>query len=99
MKLLEMKRVADKAIGDVAFELENQEIQYMVKLDDSYENAIYNDISNSCDDNDYADYNKWLKDNIGVTDYDVAYYFMNTEQEPALGATFELDDIKYERIG
>lgn len=42
---------------------------------------------------DGLDYNVY-----GKGDEDVAYYLMSSEQEPAVGETFVLDDMKYERI-
>ena len=89
MKLLTMKCIYDPEQAETGFSYGKLgEEEYFVKFEDNYEDDIYSDMSNECNDNDYADFNRWLKDNLDVTDYDVYMYFMASEPEPAVGDTY-----------
>lgn len=100
MKLLKMKCIADKAIGDEVLEPENQEVHYMVKLEKDGEEDIYNTFGAS-----HILFQSMLggmREHVAekeITDDNVVYYFMSAEQEPGMGETFELDDTKWERVG
>lgn len=100
MKLLKMKCITDKARGDEALEPENQEVQYMVKLETKAEWRVYENFASygtdksaldsmirSCDHGAYI-----------MGDDDIVYYFGVLEQEPAIGETLELDNMEWERI-
>lgn len=86
MKLLKMKN-------------EQGELDYMVKLETEGEEDIYNTFGT-----DHILFKSMLggmREHMAekqITDDEVAYYFMFGEQEPAVGETFELDNIKWERI-
>lgn len=99
MKLYTMKCIKDPRVSpEHAGSLQGQE-SYFVKFEDSYEDSIYNDMSNSCDDNDYADFNRWLKNGIWVTDYDVYMYLMSSEKGYELNDTYEdADGLVWERV-
>lgn len=95
-----MKCIKDLARMSECFEPDNQEEWLFVKFDDNSEDAIYRDIANGCDDNDYAGFNRWLKDEVGVTDYSVYTYLMSDENELKVGDTYEdSNDFVWERIG
>lgn len=99
MKLLKMKCIADKVRGDETFEPENQEVHYMVKLETEGEEDIYNTFG--ADHILFESMLGGMREHMAekqITDDDVAYYFMFGEQEPEVGETFELDNIKWERI-
>lgn len=70
-------------------------LDYMVKFETKGECLFY---GNTIDDLTSTRLNEWLKEAVGVEDTDVFYYLMPDEQEPAVGGTFVLDDIKYERV-
>lgn len=98
MKLMEFKFIKDEhnpsREGDVC---------YIVKLSTTNERELYertNVITEPCPaaDQAYADWNKRLKAHLDVTDELVFYYIMEDEKEPKVGETFELDNIKLERI-
>ena len=97
MKLLEMKCVSDLVRGDVALEPENQEISHMVKLETAFEVGMYDEMYNG-NDYDVSLFNVCMEQDISKLDDDITYYFMLDEQEPKVGETFELDDIKWERV-
>lgn len=102
-----MKCIKDK---NVALEPENQEVQYMVKLEtkeelkqyDRFVEVAYNhdrmtDISRA-----YAEgwWDCYMTQKLGIhhTGGDTYYYFTPLENTPEVGETFELDDIKWERV-
>lgn len=97
MKLLKMKCIAE---GDrIYYQEETPVYDYMVKLETESERAVY-DLLNE----DYEtvlpiwDTMLWVEQDGGtLRDGHVAYYFMPSEQEPAVGETFESDDIKWKR--
>lgn len=97
MKLLEFKIIESDN------EKEKGDIRYVVKLSTENERELYertNVIAEPCPaaDQAYADWNKRLKAHLDVTDELVFYYIMEDEKEPKVGETFELDNIKLERI-
>lgn len=89
MKLYTMKCVKDpEVLPEEGGGMLGQK-EYFVKLEDRYEQDIYDDAINSGDDNDYADFNRWLKDNIRLTDYDIYFYFLANAPELPIGSTYE----------
>lgn len=87
MKLLKMRNVQG-------------ELDYMVKLETESERAVY-DLLNEDYETVLPIWNTMLlveQDGGTLRDEYVTYYFMPSEQEPAMSETFELDDMKYERI-
>lgn len=96
MKLLEMRCIKDKNVGDVALNPENHETCYMVKLETETEANHYNDAN--WDDYEKNTFASKLRDSLGVTDDDVLYYLGMHEQEPEVGETFELDGMAWERV-
>lgn len=97
MKLLKMKCISDLVNGDVALEPENQEVHYMVKLETRFEGVMYN-IAYEYEDETFRAFDTAMYCELGIHDDEVVYYFNVDEKEPAVGETFELDDMKYERI-
>lgn len=99
MKLLKMKCIADKVRGDEVLDPENQEVHYMVKLEEDGEEDIYNTFGAS-----HMLFQSMLggmREHVAekeITDDDVVYYFMSMEQEPGMGETFELDGMEWERV-
>lgn len=94
MKLLKMKCIKDPTTGDLL-----ARTMIFLKLESRYEEYIYDDAINSENDNDYADYNRWLKSNIGLSDYDVYFYFRATEPEVPIGHTYtDADGLVWERV-
>lgn len=99
MKLLKMKCIADKAIGDEVLEPENQEVHYMVKLEEDGEEDIYNTFgANHILFQSMLDGMLEHATEKEIIDDDVVYYFMSMEQEPGVGETFELDGMDWERV-
>lgn len=83
MKLLKMKN-------------EHGELDCMVKLETGAEMNAY--MSMNWNNADLCNHWQAMLNSINTEDDEVIYYFNPDEQEPAVGESFELDNIKYERI-
>lgn len=99
MKLLKMKCIADKNIGDEALDPENQEVCYMVKLETMFERVMY-DLATDYEDEAFRAFENAMYCELNVREDEVVYYFNvdGKEREPAVGETFVLDDMVYERV-
>lgn len=98
MKLLKMKCIANKVRGDEAFDPERQEVQYMVKLETLFERVMHDIACESYET--FRAFDNAMYCELNLHDDEVVYYFNvdGEEQEPAIGETFALDDMEYERI-
>lgn len=94
MKLLEMKRIRD---NDYIYSEEDTPlVDYMVKLETHFEESIYRNLVECSTHSPVFD--QAMREELGVIDDDISYFWMEGEQEPQIGETFELDDMVWERI-
>lgn len=75
-------------------------LDYMVKFETKAEWRIYENFVSYGMDKPALDsmIRSCESDNCIMGDDDIVYYFMNNEQGPAIGETFKLDNIEYERV-
>lgn len=96
MKLLEFECIEDKNIG-VALDPENMEQVYFVHLEGKDEEKWHDDY---VADGMEMFWNGYMTAKLGeyTSDSDIFYYFSSEEKVPAVGETFELDDMVWERV-
>lgn len=71
------------------------QLDYMVKFETADEDNIYTRIRK---DESWGELSAWLEEQVGITDIQVAYYFMSNDNEPKIGEIFTDDDYEWERV-
>lgn len=101
MKLYTMKCVKDPELLPKEGDGILGRLEYFVKFEDSYEDSCYEDANDESKDymERWQDFNTWLDDNLGVTDYNVYMYFMSSEQDYEIGGVYkDADGLVWERV-
>lgn len=91
MKLFKMKHIIDK-------NTEDQELFYIVKLENEQERGVYEATHNHYTEIEEKFWDYYLDTFDMPSGTSLAYYLMEDEEEPKIGGTFELDGMEWERV-